>query len=140
MSEWLWSWSDASARELLGFAAFGILLLGVDDLLADAAWLLTRGRRRRTVAQIRSAPEGAASLAVLVQAWDEAGVIGNMLRHTLRQWPTEPVKILVGIYPNDPATRGEVSAVAATDDRVVPIIVSSDGPTTKADCLNHLWR
>ncbi len=140
MGEVLWAVTDVVARELLGFAAFGIVLLGFDDLLMDAAWVLTTGRRRRLVAAIRSAPVGDARLAVLIPAWDEADVIGPMLRHTLAGWAREDVRVLVGVYPNDPVTRREVERVAATDGRVRAVVIPPAGPTTKGDCLNHLWR
>ena len=131
---------DAVARELLGFAAFGILLLGVDDLLMDGAWLLTAGRRRRIVRAIRAAPAGAARLDVLIPAWDEAAVIGAMLRHALSAWADEDVRVLVGVYPNDPTTRRAVEAVSELDGRVEAVVIAPNGPTTKGDCLNHLWR
>lgn len=43
-------------------------------------------------------------------------------------------------YPNDPATIDAAMRVARDDPRVRPVIGPRDGPTTKADCLNTLWR
>ncbi len=43
-------------------------------------------------------------------------------------------------YPNDRATIDAVTTVARDDPRVRPIVGTRDGPTTKADCLNTLWR
>ena len=139
MAGMAWTIVDLCARELLGFAAFGILLLGFDDLLFDGAWALTWQRRRRVVRAIRSASPSDTRLAVLIPAWDEGAVIGAMLRHTLAQWPGEDVRILVGVYPNDPGTRAAVRAVADRDGRVTAVPVPHPGPSTKADCLNHLW-
>ncbi len=140
LDSWLWTAMDAVARELLGFAAFGVLLLGFDDILMDGAWLLTARPRRRIVRAIRAAPDASARLAVLIPAWDEAEVIGAMLRHTLSEWRDEDVRVLVGVYPNDPATRRAVEAVAASDARLRTVVIPPAGPTTKGDCLNHLWR
>jgi adsorption protein B len=49
-------------------------------------------------------------------------------------------RIYVGCYPNDPATLAAVRVRAARDPRVRPVVCTRPGPTTKADCLNHLWR
>ena len=46
-------------------------------------------------------------------------------------------RIFVGHYRNDPATAAAIASVA--DERVEPVLVDADGPTTKADCLNHLY-
>ena len=46
-------------------------------------------------------------------------------------------RIFVGHYRNDPAT---AAAIASVDDpRIEAVEVAADGPTTKADCLNHLY-
>ena len=136
----VWTALDAIARELLGFAAFGILLLGLDDLLFDAAWAVSWRGRRRVARAVRAAPPADTRLAVLIPAWDEGAVIEPMLRHTLRQWVGEELRLHVGVYPNDPGTRAGVNAVAAGDRRVTPVLLPHPGPTTKADCLNHLWH
>lgn len=46
--------------------------------------------------------------------------------------------VFVGVYPNDPDTAAEVDAVG--DPRISRIDNDGPGPTTKADCLNRLWR
>ena len=135
-----WMVADACARELLGFAAFGILLLGLDDLAFDAAWAVSAPWRGRVERAVRSASDADTRLAVLIPAWDEGAVIRSMLRHMVRVWTAPDLRILVGVYPNDPRTRAAVAAVAADDARVAVVMVDHAGPTTKADCLNRLWR
>lgn len=139
MGEWLWLAADMGARELLGFAAFGILLLGLDDLMMDLAWAATAARRKRVERAVRTA-SGEARLAVLIPAWDEGAVIGAMLRHTLGRWAGEALTVFVGVYPNDPATIAAVREIAEFDDRVRMVPLDHPGPTTKADCLNTLWQ
>jgi adsorption protein B len=128
-------------REAGLFAAAGFLLLGLSDLAVDLLWLRLRLRERGepplAVADLPP-PLSAGPLAVLVPAWDEAEVIGAMLRRALAAWAREDVRILVGCYPNDPETIAAVAAVG--DPRVLPVIGEAQGPTTKADCLNTLWR
>ena len=55
---------------------------------------------------------------------------------------TRTCHIFVGTYPNDRATIEVVAQIAATDaaGRLTLVVNESDGPTTKADCLNQLWR
>jgi adsorption protein B len=76
-------------------------------------------------------------MAVFVPAWDEATVIAAMLRSTLRRLDYQNYRIFVGYYRNDPATAAAIASVG--DERVTAVEVLADGPTTKADCLNHLY-
>lgn len=132
-------------REMLLLVAVGIAVSGVDDLFIDAFYFsrtvwrrLTIYRRhdRATAESMRRADAGA--MAIIVPAWDEGNVIGAMLADLTRRLDYPDYRVFVGIYPNDPATRAAVVAVA---DRHVRIVTCSrPGPTTKADCLNHLWR
>src|SRR6185369_17909257 len=72
-------------------------------------------------------------IAILVPAWDEAAVIASMLRATLRRLDHANYQIFVGHYRNDPATAAAIASVS--DLRVEIVVVDSDGPITKADCL-----
>lgn len=129
-------------REAMLFAAVGLLIGGVDDLAVDLIYLVRRWRRRRlrraTLATLP--PVAGGRLVVFVPAWDEVTVIGPMLRTALARWGAADVRILVGTYPNDPATTAAAGAVAAIDPRVRVVVGPRPGPTTKADCLNVLWR
>ncbi len=124
------------ARELLWVASILTLLCGVDDLAMDLAWLCRVVPARRT--PLPPEPEVPGRFAVLVPAWDESAVIADMLRHALRTLDHPDFTLFVGVYPNDPATLAAVQQVA--DARVRIVTVSRPGPTSKADCLNHLWR
>jgi adsorption protein B len=73
-----------------------------------------------------------------VPAWDEAAVIGAMLRSAVDAWGEGDWRIYVGTYPNDPHTHAAAAAVAHPGIRLVP--GAGPGPTTKADCLNRLWE
>ena len=144
--EWAAGWAlaalDAVVREAILFAAIGFLIGGLDDLAVDLAWCGTwRARRARAVPALLDAyATPPRRIAVFVAAWDEADVIGAMLRASLARFDHPDYRLYVGTYPNDRATIDAVAAVAADDARVRLIIGSRDGPTTKADCLNTLWR
>jgi adsorption protein B len=128
-------------REAGLFAAAGFLLLGIGDLVVDLLWirlkLRERGEPPLAVCDLPP-PLKPGPLAVLIPAWDEAEVIGAMLRRTLAAWAGEDLRLFVGCYPNDPATIAAVRAVA--DPRLRLVVGPEHGPTTKAQCLNVLWR
>ena len=86
---------------------------------------------------ITTGGSGFGFMAILVPAWDEAAVISSMLRATLNRIQHSNYRIFVGHYRNDPATAAAIASVA--DGRIHPVTVEADGPTTKADCLNHLY-
>ena len=130
---------DAVARELMLFAAVGLLIGGIDDLAVDLLFWsdrLLHPRRRLTLATLPPAPP--TRFAILVPAWDEAAVIGAMLRTALERFGGAEYRIYVGVYPNDWETQVAVGAVR--DDRVRVVVGPRAGPTTKADNLNNLWR
>ena len=138
---------DATAREATLFAAIWFLIGGLDDLLVDLIYVTRRVRLRlRGALQLpfpSLVPSGLAPpgrIVVFVAAWDEAQVIGKMLRTALSRFDHADYRIYVGTYPNDPATIAAVADVAAEDARVRLVIGGAPGPTTKADCLNALWR
>lgn len=131
---------DAVARETMLFAAIGFLIGGVDDLLVDLVFLWARVRMWWQAVPPRAPLHDGGRMAVFVPAWDEAAVIGPMLRTALSRYAYADYRIYVGVYPNDPATIAAVSAVAAGDERVRMVVNPRPGGTTKADCLNALWR
>lgn len=132
-------------HEFILAAAVLIACASADDLVVDAIYFIRRAWRSATIyqrhprvsADMLALPEPPGAMAIFVPAWDEAAVIGDMLRGALRRFDHPHFRIFVGLYPNDPATAEAVRRIA--DPRVIPVITSRGGPTTKADCLNHLW-
>jgi len=133
------------AAELALFAGVGFLLFALNDLVVDIIYFVRRLWRSATV--YRRYPRAFASsltllwrprfIAIFVPAWDEATVIGPMLRATLKRLEHDNYRIFVGHYRNDPATAAAIASVG--DPRIEAVEVQADGPTTKADCLNHLY-
>lgn len=134
-----------TAAELALFAGAGFLFFALNDLLVDfiyfarvlwrAAAVYTRYPRA-----FASALPGSGEprfIAMFVPAWDEATVIAAMLRATLERIDYANYRIFVGHYRNDPATAAAVASIP--DERIEAVEVDRDGPTTKADCLNHLY-
>lgn len=134
-------------HELALFAAIGIAVGGLDDLLVDLIWFARTLWRRLTIyrqhpradaASVTEKAEG--RVAVFVPTWREAGVIGPMLRTALDRWAGTDCCIYVGCYANDPRSWAAVRAVAAANPMVHPVLNPRSGPTTKADNLNAMWR
>ena len=130
---------DAVARELMLFAGVGLLIGGVDELAVDLCFWAGRLLRRQPRLTLATLPPAAPMrFAVLVPAWDEASVIGPMLRTLSDRFGAADWRAYVGVYPNDPGTRTAVEAVG--DARIRLVIAPRPGPTTKADNLNAMWR
>jgi adsorption protein B len=133
------------AAELALFAGIGFLLFAANDLLVDLIYFVRRywraatiySRHPRAFASFFLFNKNPGFIAILVPAWDESAVIAAMLKATLKRLDYDDYRIFVGFYRNDPATAAAIASVA--DPRVQPVQVEADGPTTKADCLNHLY-
>lgn len=134
-------------REITLFAAIGLLIGGVDDLLVDIIYGIRRCWRRWTIYS-RHQPMTTATLpasskpgtlAIFIPAWQEGDVIGAMLSQALQKWRTGNYRIFVGAYPNDPETSEAVNRAVGANPHVSLVINPLPGPTTKADCLNTLW-
>nr|WP_280638956.1 glycosyl transferase family protein [Sphingomicrobium aestuariivivum] len=133
------------AAELALFAAVGFFLFAIDDLAVDLLYIarrlwrsLTVYRRHPRAFADRLPPASAGWMAVFIPAWDEGAVIGDMLRSTLERFGTGDYRLYVGHYPNDPWTDEAIASVP--DPRIRAVCLPHAGPTTKADCLNHLYR
>ncbi|MEO7278007.1 MAG: glycosyltransferase, partial [Sphingomicrobium sp.] len=134
-----------TAAELALFAGVGFLLFSINDVLVDliyigrAFWRAfgVYTRYPRSFASQLPNAENPGFLAVLVPAWDESAVIGAMLSAAIQRFDHPDYRIFVGYYRNDPATLAAIASVAHV--RIEPVEIDADGPTTKADCLNHLY-
>ena len=134
------------AAELALFSAVGFLLFAINDLAIDCIYFTRRLWRSATVYRrypkafgrtLAEREEEQRFIAIFVPAWDESAVIASMLRSTTDRLEYDNYRIFVGHYRNDPATKAAIASVA--DSRIEPVLVAADGPTTKADCLNHLY-
>ena len=118
------------------------ILVGLDDLLLDWAYLI----KRRTIRSWQLTPselqrDHPAHLAVMVGAWQEAGVVTPMIESTLKMmhYPASQVEFFVGVYPNDLATCSEVQALAERLPNVHCVINEREGPTSKSQNLNGVY-
>ncbi len=125
--------------------AWILLVLGIDDLFIDITYWSRRAKRRLGVYrrmsradETRLYEKDEQPLAVMVPAWQETGVIGEMAALLATTMDYENYQIFVGTYPNDPQTQAEVDAVCQQYGNVHKVVCARPGPTSKADCLNNV--
>jgi adsorption protein B len=120
--------------------ALWIFLSGLDDLFITVAFLFTWRKPFPwpSDAELDRAPER--RIAILVPLWREHRVIAQMLEHNLAAIRYSAYDIFVGVYPNDDATARAVESVARIHPRVHKTAGPHNGPTSKGDCLNWLYR
>jgi bacteriophage N4 adsorption protein B len=137
-------WLVLVEHELLLFAGVFFLIGALDEFAVDVIWLVLRATGRARTVRLSEGETTPAPLAgeaaVFIAAWREAGVIGATVRHALSAWPHADMRLYVGTYRNDPLTPEAVIAAADHDPRLRLVIHDCDGPSTKADCLNRLYR
>ncbi len=137
-------WFLVAQHELLLFAAVFFAFGVIDELAVDLVyfWLVLTGRGAdlRIDESRLSQDTLAGPAAVFIPAWDEADVIGPTMTHLLTVWPQDALTLYIGCYRNDIRTIASALASARGDSRVRIVICDADGPTSKADCLNRLYR
>jgi len=140
----IWQWFALVQHELLLFAGIFFLIGALDDLAVDFYWMWLRITGRARTPVIDHADPKAELLrgdaAVFIPTWQEAEVIADTIRHALSAWPQDRIRFYVGCYRNDCPTIMAVMAAAPADARLRLVIHDRKGPTTKADCLNRLYR
>ncbi len=149
--------------ELLLFCLIWFLIGGIDDIVIDLIWMMRWCYRRLTFYRYKRPMDIEAFKkkynlnysalrknqkiyseyhAIFIPAWNEADVIGEMLDGCKLAWMQGDIahRIYVGCYPNDNECIAQVIAAAKYNPNISLILCVDDGPTTKADCLNQLWR
>ncbi len=133
-------WPDHWVARCLIPLACWILVSGVDDLWIALVYLATRRKPFPwpAAADLDTAPER--PIAIFVPLWREHRVIGQMLEHNLSVIRYSNYDVFVGVYPNDPLTERAVLDAAERNPRVHLAVCPHDGPTSKGDCLNWIYR
>lgn len=144
-------WVDVIAFYWLGIklslylSAFIICLCSADDAFIDLYYWVHAGYRkffvrgehpRMKAEQLYSKDEQ--PIAIMVPAWQESDIIHFMAENSAKTFDYETYHIFIGTYPNDPETQREVDAVIKSYPHIHKVVTTDPGPTTKADCLNHV--
>lgn len=131
---------------LLALVSGLLLLSGIDDfvpvLICLRQWLRDKYLPLVKQDDLHPVPTRAAErrIAIFVPCWKESGVIANMVRHNLATLQYSAFDIFLGAYPNDEATVEVVTGLSETFANVHAAICPHPGPTSKADCLNSIYR
>lgn len=128
---------------LLIALGFIFLISGTDDLFLDVVHLLTSPRPKKLTkeewSEMDAKPERA--IAILVPCWKEYDVLEAMVRTNLQRVRYLNYRLVLGVYPNDPETRGVAEALAGEFPGQVQVAVTDlPGPTSKAHCLNQAFK
>ncbi len=113
---------------------------GLDDLFLDVVCFSAWIRRPRPLPGPFGESKAEKRTAIFVPLWHEHSVIGKMLEHNLGAIQYRNYVFFVGAYPNDPPTVAAVRQAEARFSRVHLALGGHDGPTSKADCLNWIYR
>lgn len=118
-------------------------LFTLDDLFIDAVAFFKR-LKPRVFSQEDLATMGASSqkrVAIMIANWKEAEVISPMIRGNIRGLKYREYTFFLGVYPNDTATWTEASRLEKLyPGKVVVVVNSQPGPTSKGQMLNELAR
>ncbi len=132
---------------LLAPLAYWVLVNGIDDVFIDIAALFSSIRRRFSADPRHRVPteeelDSAAPrlMAIFVATWKEHKVIQKMIDNNVTKLNYPRVEFFVGGYPNDTLT---VAAIRQAVDRYPNVhlaLTPHDGPSSKADNLNWIYR
>ncbi|MCE5235956.1 MAG: phage adsorption protein NrfB, partial [Eubacteriales bacterium] len=120
------------------------LLFSVDDLIWDIVNIVRvirlKGPERLPLERLDAAPPKL--LAVMIAAWREDNVIGDVVENMLKslQYPQSMYHVFIGVYPNDGATMRVVRGLEAAHFNVHMVVNACPGPTSKADNVNSIIR
>lgn len=109
----------------------------LDDLFID---LIAIGIVRSRLPSLSAGAE-VPTTGIFVANWHEEDILEKMVEGNLGRIPIPNVRIYLGIYPNDTATRAVAEALAVKHPERVRVIVNSlSGPTSKGQMLNEMFR
>lgn len=122
---------------ILGALAAMLLASGLDDFVPLAIWLW--GRRARNPGAVQREQPGR-KIAIFTPCWREAAVIEEMICDNVAAIRYHNYDFFLGVYPNDEPTIEAAGRLAAKFANVHVAICARPGPTSKADCLNEIYR
>jgi adsorption protein B len=127
---------------ILGCLAVILLLSGLDDLIPalTCLWKCLRKTASLPAPAGNDREQHGRSIAIFVPCWKEAGVIAEMIRHNQAAIRYRNYDFFLGVYPNDVPTTEVARELAQGFRNVHVAICPHPGPTSKADCLNWIFR
>jgi bacteriophage N4 adsorption protein B len=131
-SIWLWAF---------GWLATFLLLSGIDDFIPLALCVAQRlGKKPLPLSTLGELVQPPRRIAIFVPCWKESMVIGNMVRHNISAIRYSNFDFFLGVYPNDQPTVMAATQLSEGFPNVHVAECPHAGPTSKADCLNWIYR
>lgn len=126
---------------ILGTLTVLLLVSGIDDLVPSFIylWFVYVKRRHRFYAP-PPALVRERKIAIFVPCWKESAVIASMVRHNVSAIRYRNYQFFLGVYPNDKATSDVARHLSEEFHNVQVAVCPHPGPTSKADCLNWIYR
>ena len=122
--------------------ALAFIVFGIDDLAWDIFSLFRGANHKRVdLALVNDKPPK--MLAIVVAAWHEESVIGEVVDNLIAsaQYPGSLYRVFLGVYPNDQATLAMARSLEIRHGgTVVAVVGAKPGPTSKADNINGTLR
>lgn len=118
-----------------------LLIGGIDDVLMDILYLISRkkySKRGYDINSVKDKPEN--PVAIIIGAWKEHRVIERTINFAIRNLEYKNYRIFVGVYPNDKKSLSILNLITGHENRVVVCLNEKNGPTTKADNLNNIYK
>src|SRR4051794_7666413 len=127
---------------LLGVLSAILLLSGIDDFIPVLSCLLHRifSPNKQPPSSHHNPDLSERHIAIFVPCWMEYAVIANMVRHNLSVIKYRNFDIFLGVYPNDEKTSAVAEELSRSYRNVHVAVCTRPGPTSKADCLNNIFR
>lgn len=130
---------------LLILLACLFVISGLDDLFIDVYyWVhylyrLWRTRHYKPLTYEKLIEKDEQKIAILVPCWQEANVIGVMLKHNYYSIDYKNYVFFIGVYPNDEATIDEIKQVKKELKNIHYVVSPVPGPSNKAANLNSVY-
>jgi adsorption protein B len=125
---------------MIGFLVLCFLYswAGVEDFSLDLVsfWRRLKPQRIKLSELKRWLKTPEKKIAILVPAWQEGEIISQMLLGNVSRIHYENYLFFVGCYPNDLGTIQAVKKVSKFNPKIIPVINTKNGPTSKGQMLN----
>lgn len=120
----------------------GIAIFALDDLFVNFLIVLNRAFPQRITHEMRDdlARTPQKKIAIMIANWHEADVLEQMIEGNLNTVEYDQVYFFLGVYPNDPATKTVAERLAQRHSRVIVVVNSLAGPTSKGQMMNQCVR
>jgi adsorption protein B len=119
------------------FVSILVTVSSLDDIFIDLLSLFIKNKEQGEPPHTDNIPP----IGVFVANWSEESVLRQMVEGNLARISHKSVKLYLGVYPNDEGTKKiALELEKKYPDRVVVVINSLEGPTSKGQLLNEMFN